>query len=278
MNARSLCLVIFDASEARWLVPRASELAAGLDAHLTAIHPFTPILFANAVGSEPMLFSSMIEWEETESARIRALLEETLRRDGIQGEYRAQAGLHGTDAFLLAGGRGADLVIVGTNGTEARSPDDRVTVHRMIRDLGRPVLVLPEEAGGLRGPASRIVIGWTETREAARAAHDARLLAAPGAEIELVSVLRRAEEAAPGISSREDLAAALDRHGFRVTLSDRSGTADDRAETLLRAAREAGADLLVTGAFGHSQVYDMLIGAVTRDLLENAKLPVLLSR
>ena len=43
-------------------------------------------------------------------------------------------------------------------------------------------------------------------------------------------------------------------------------------------AFESGADMIVTGAFGHSRVYDFVIGAVTRDLLHNAELPVLYSK
>ena len=41
---------------------------------------------------------------------------------------------------------------------------------------------------------------------------------------------------------------------------------------------ERGADLIVTGAFGHSRLYDFVIGAVTLDLMKDAECPVLFSR
>jgi nucleotide-binding universal stress UspA family protein len=36
--------------------------------------------------------------------------------------------------------------------------------------------------------------------------------------------------------------------------------------------------MLATGAFGHSRAYDFVIGAATRALLNDAKLPVLFSK
>lgn len=275
MKNRTFLLVVFDGTEADWLVDKAADTASGFDAHLTVLHPFTPIVFAAGFEAEPIIFSSMLDWEETEAAAIRSRVEEALRRNGLQGEYRAQTGLYGAEAFLLGGARAADVVLIGATGD--RSPDDRLLAHRLIREAGRPVLVLGRNSA-LPGPAKRIVMGWTETREATRAVHDAIHLATPGAEITLLSLYGRASEVSQGLSGGEDLAAALDRIGFRVTVTERPANPDERAAELLRCARETQADLLVTGAFGHSQVYDMLVGAATRDLLNEAPIPTLLSR
>lgn len=275
MTTHTFVLVIFDATEAEGLIERAAAAAVGFDAHLTALHPFNPVFYANGMGAEPVIFSNLLEWEETESARIRTLFEEALRRNGLQGEYRAQTVLYGTENFLLGGTRAADVVLLGA--TAERSPDDRTLAHRVVREAGRPILVLGPKAGISR-PAEKVVIGWTNTREATRAAHDAMTLAAPGAEVTLLSLHNRASEVTLGLTSRDDLAAALDRAGFSVTTAERPATAEERAAELVRFATESGADLLATGAFGHSQVYDMLVGAVTRDLLDHAPTAILLSR
>lgn len=275
MKTRTFLLVVFDRAEADWLVDRAADTASGFGAHLTVLHPFTPIIFPGGFEAEPMIFSTLLDWEETESAAIRSKVEDALRRNGLQGEYRAQSGLYGAEAFLLGGARAADVVLIGATGE--RSPDDRILAHRLIREAGRPVLVLGRSSA-LPGPADRIVMGWTETREATRAVHDAIGLAAPEAELTLLSLHGRASEVSSGLGGREDLAAALDRMGFRVTVTERPANPDERAAELVRCARETDADLLVTGAFGHSQVYDMLVGAVTRDLLDEAPIATLVSR
>lgn len=275
MATRTFALILFDAISATWLIEKAVETAVGFNAHLTALHPFNPVVFTDGTGGDPMIFATMLEWDEKESAKIRAQFDETLRKNGLQGEYRAQKGLYGSESFLLGGTRGADMVIVAT--TADCSPDDRVLAHRMIREAGRPVLVLGQESS-LCAPAKRIVIGWTETREATRAAHDVLGLAASGADITLVSLHSKASDVTPGLTAREDLAAAFDRAGFSVTIAERPATAEDRVAELVRFAREVDADLLATGAFGHSQVYDLFIGAVTRDLVDRAPLPILISR
>ncbi|TFL16389.1 universal stress protein [Jannaschia formosa] len=276
MTARTLALIVFDSTEAAWLIPMASSVAFSLDAHLTVLHPFRPIVFASGYMAEPSYYASIRAWEEEEAEKIRELVREQTRANGLQYEYRPQKDLYGAESYLLSSARGADLILLGSNRAPGRSPDDRGLAERLIRAAGRPVLVL-DEASRPALPAERIVIGWSDTREATRAAHDALTLAAPGAAIELVTVLAHAYEDRPGLDAREDLAAAFDRLGFQVTVTDRSGVAGDRAAELVRAAREGGAGLLATGAFGHSRLYDFAIGAVTRDLLETAEIPLLVS-
>lgn len=277
MGVKTICLVIFDLAEAAWLTEKTCELATSLDAHVIGIHPFIPVIFAGGLGAEPVIFPSINEWELSESAKIQDVFQDRTSKEDLRAEFRRQDSMYGAETFLLSSARGADLVVMGTNASDTRSPDDRSLAERFIRNIGRPVLVLSPEAS-LAAPPKRLVVGWSETREATRAAHDALLLAAPGASIELVSLLARPSDNPAGLDSRDDFAAALDRRGFKATTSDRISNAEDRAEALLSFALEQGADLLVTGAFGHSQVYDFVIGAVTRDLLKKATLPILMSK
>jgi len=47
---------------------------------------------------------------------------------------------------------------------------------------------------------------------------------------------------------------------------------------LLAAASEFGADLMCMGAYSHSRLRQLVLGGVTRHVLEHASLPVLMSR
>ena len=49
------------------------------------------------------------------------------------------------------------------------------------------------------------------------------------------------------------------------------------ADILLNRASEFSADLLVVGAYGHSRLREFLLGGVTRSLLREMTVPVLLS-
>lgn len=277
MTIKTIALIIFDSAEAEWLIRKFAALAISLDAHVTGLHSFSHTVFYDGMIADPMFYATHREWEEKESKKIQNLFDETMRKNDVRAEFRRQDAIYGSEPFLLAGARGADLVVMGTNGSGNRSPDDQALAERVIRNLGRPVLILSPKAEFV-APFERLAIGWSETREATRAAHDAVELAKPGAKINLISLLAHAGDETPGADSREDLAAALDRRGYKVTTTDRMATVDHRGDELLRAAAEFDADLLVAGAFGHSQFYDFVIGAVTSHLLKKAGLPVLLSR
>jgi nucleotide-binding universal stress UspA family protein len=49
------------------------------------------------------------------------------------------------------------------------------------------------------------------------------------------------------------------------------------AETLLAAAAELGAGLLVMGGYSHSRVRELIFGGVTAHVLRGAALPVLMA-
>ncbi len=49
------------------------------------------------------------------------------------------------------------------------------------------------------------------------------------------------------------------------------------AEALLSHAADFGADLVVSGGYGHSRAWELALGGVTRTLLKSMTVPVLLS-
>jgi nucleotide-binding universal stress UspA family protein len=277
MHPKTIALVILGRDEADWIIPSACRLAACLDAHLTAIYPYTPFAMYGDIVVDPSIYVAVQDTQKEDSDVVEALFAESVRKHDIRGEFRGQDTRFSAERYLLSSTRSSDLAVIASGPIGGLMPDDRQVAEQLIRRCGRPVLVLPKESD-FSGPAERILIGWSDTREAARAAHDVLALAAPDATVDLLAVSGPETEPAPGLDTREDLAAALDRRGFRVTVTDRAAPAAERGEALLTAAREWGADLVATGAFGHSAVYDFVIGAVTSHLLANAKVPVLVSK
>jgi nucleotide-binding universal stress UspA family protein len=49
------------------------------------------------------------------------------------------------------------------------------------------------------------------------------------------------------------------------------------SDVLIRHLRDANADLLVMGAYGHSRFREAILGGATRDMLEKAEVPVFLA-
>lgn len=277
MNTKSLALILFDLPEARWLLPKAASLARGLDAHLTVLHAYRPVFYYDIIGPEPMIYATIDHWREDASDPIRQIFEAEVKANDILADYREHAVIGGAEPFLLAAGRTADFVIFGTDAAPNRAPDDRSLMERLVRQLGRPALVLHPDSA-IQAPFQRLVIGWSDTREAARAAHDAIAVAADGAQIQIVTIVSDPEDSMAMTDQQGDLAAALNRRGFAVTVNERHASAPSRAAALLGACKDFGGDVIVAGAFGHSRVYDFVIGAVTRELLATSQYPLVLSR
>ena len=75
-----------------------------------------------------------------------------------------------------------------------------------------------------------------------------------------------------------DIAHHLARHGAQVEVRRLSSNGKGVGRLLLSQAAAFRADLLVMGAYGHSHLREWMFGGVTRTVLYEADLPVLLSR
>ncbi|MEX0760592.1 MAG: universal stress protein, partial [Tistlia sp.] len=49
------------------------------------------------------------------------------------------------------------------------------------------------------------------------------------------------------------------------------------ADTILSSASDLGSDLLVMGAYGHSRLRELVLGGVTRSVLQHLAMPALMS-
>ena len=169
--------------------------------------------------------------------------------------------------------RCADLVIIGQ--TERRFGEyGFVNPGEAILRMGRPTLVVPKGVGRLQ--AEHVVIGWKDTREARRAVLDALPFLHEAARVTIVELCGPGEEKT-ALERIDDVMRYLTRHqikgGPRVLLQkEGSGAAQ-----LIRLAQDEGADLLVTGAYGHSRMGEWIFGGMTRELLETSPICCLMS-
>lgn len=169
--------------------------------------------------------------------------------------------------------RRSDLVVMQA------PPHANHTTHARILESallagGAPVAVTPSH--WRPGPVGkRVLIAWDQSREAARAAHDALDLVAPDAEITVASIADGADEDA-ALSARA-FASHLARGSLRVEGAVYANTEGGVPATLAHIARETGADLLVMGGYRHARLQQNLFGGVTRSLLHDAPLPILLA-
>jgi nucleotide-binding universal stress UspA family protein len=75
-----------------------------------------------------------------------------------------------------------------------------------------------------------------------------------------------------------ELAGYLALHGIQTEAAQFRPIEKDVGRGLLEGARAFGADFMAMGAYSHSRLRQLILGGVTRHVLENATIPVLMNR
>ncbi|MGG6896944.1 universal stress protein [Rhizobium sp. BR 315] len=170
----------------------------------------------------------------------------------------------------------ADITLIGS---EMTSDEDLrgFAVDGALFHSPTPALMVPKGAP-LVWPSKTALIAWDSSHEAGRAVHQA------------INVLKKAERvhvtmvdpvALSGLQGEEpgaDIAAYLARHGINVSVDVVASGSRPINDVLLQHAGDVDADLVVMGCYGHSRVRERIFGGVTRAMLQQTNLPILMAR
>lgn len=163
--------------------------------------------------------------------------------------------------------RHSDLTVLGRRHHMDLMPAN--LIESLLINSGRPVVIAPDSA--IEGSMRTILVGWKETGECARALTAAMPLLLKADRVVLFTA---AEAGSPIAGDVNHLAQQLAWNGVAAEPRTQCESKEPVARQLVEAAAEARADLLVIGGFGHSLLREHVLGGVTRDLLEEARLPM----
>ncbi len=141
----------------------------------------------------------------------------------------------------------------------------------VVFESGRPVLLVPETLP--LDITDHVLIAWNGSLEASRAVFGAMPLLRLA---NRVSIFTAGQDDSESVDPN-DLADALSLHGIRVQIVTPAGLGSSTGEALLGAATRQNATLIVMGAYTHSRLRQLFLGGVTRHLLANAPVPLLMS-
>jgi nucleotide-binding universal stress UspA family protein len=219
------------------------------------------------------------------AARAPAVLREQAEVAAHEFELRCKAAGHSSfeshaeigesGGVTAAWGRCSDLVIVGQ--TDVDKPVSGVAQdlpQQVLLKSGAPLLVVPY-AGTFTTIGRKVLVGWKDTREAARAVRDALPLISNADDVHLLEA-REPPATSQSQASIAGAAAWLTSHGLVVRTEHDAGL-DHVGDRLLSRAADLGADLIVVGGYGHSRLREWVLGGVTHRLLRQMTVPTLLS-
>lgn len=254
----------------------AEALAEQYGARITGI--FTnllpdPALFAGDFGITAIgqLVDAVTEEGDASEKRLR----QRLTRLGPAHELRRLDAFPGLlEQAVATEARWNDLFVASCPRDEDQTRW-RPLIESVMFDAGRGLYLLPPEAAP-RSPVRTVLIGWTDTRQSARAVAEALPLIAQATQVHVVAVREEAHGRMGGAEVLADISAHLARYGVEATATVLN-TQTTATDAILAEARRISADLIVVGAYGHSRFREWVLGGVTADLLESSPVPLFLA-
>ncbi len=285
----TLLAVVSDGDSGRAPLDAAIQVGRDFQSHVTALHvkadaaQVVPLVGEGMSGAMVEEMMSMAEKDaQSRAQRARAMFDEYTSRwrialvdqppapQELSACWREESGDEEEVVARLA--RLADMTLVGRPTASETQPPFGATLNAALFESGRPVLAVPPLP--IASIGRRVAIAWNGSSEAARAVAAAMpFLARPGTP---VTILHAEEEGASKTGPQE----LADYLAWRSILAEKrvvSPKGGRTGEALLEAAQQAGADLLVMGAYTHSRLRQLILGGVTRHVLAEARIPVLLT-
>ncbi len=256
----------------------ATQLALQYGAHLTGVYlihqPEVPSAIRAELGAD-FLLERYQQWRGGQIDEVKSKYEELCARAGLAGAEFRLVENQPEDAIAVHA-RYADLLILGQD--VANDEPSMITTGfagRTMLASGRPVLILPY-AGTFEHIGKHVLLPWNASREAARAVIDGLPFLERAEKVTVLSV-NPSKTGGHGQQPGADIAVFLARHGVRVEIDDNDAGEVEVGEWLLSRAYDLDIDLIVMGGYGHSRLRELAFGGVTRTILAEMTVPVLMS-
>ena len=264
---KNILLLAHDDAGQEARLQAALDLARALDGHLVCLDVAqVPALAGDYFGAAE---GALLEAEREREIANQARLADRLEGEDVPWELREATG-DIPDCMIEEAGL-ADLVVVNRRLDEDAFPDMRAIASSVVLKAGKPVVAVAEDDRGFDVHGTALV-AWNGSRPVMNAIVAAvPLLKLAGSVIlfEIADGLRRAPA--------EDAARYLSRHGVHATV-DRI---DNRTTAPSDLIRDACASLqpgyCVMGAYGHAQLREAIFGGVTRSMLSDSPVPLVIA-
>ena len=288
MAIRKLLLPLTGTAAGEAALATALMTARIWTAHVTALHvrvdsrDVAPLAGEGLSGAMIEEMMSATEKESTDRAHaVRAMFERFVAAQGVTVTDARRGATVPTASFATITGREEDLVAQQArladltivphpdSGEDVSSSD---ALHAVLFDSGRPVLIAPRKTPETIG--TRICIAWNGTAESAAAVLGVLPWLQRATAVRILTsdeYHRRGPQAA-------DLVDYLNLHGISPDIASFRAIDKEVGAGLLAAARDFGADLVAMGAYSHSRLRQLILGGVTRHVLEKSAIPVMMNR
>lgn len=180
-------------------------------------------------------------------------------------------------AILAFHARHADMTFLGQPNPDKDSAHFlEALLEGVLFASGRPVYLVPY----IGRPDTKIrtaVIAWDGGKKAVRAVNDAIPLLQGRGEAIVLIINPEDRKEAHGDNPGAEIAAHLERHEVKTKVEILRHSEITPGTAMLNYLADAGADLLIMGAYSHSRLREKAFGGATETILHQMTTPVLMS-
>jgi nucleotide-binding universal stress UspA family protein len=281
MTLKNIGVFVDATPEGEKRIDFAATLADRCGAHLAGIHVVSGVRPEYrsdyyVIGEKAIrtLLDQRRAADEAATSNVRRRFEAISAKRDLSTEFRViRRG--GPDEDITLSSLHSDLVVIGQR--ELQELPGYASPEKLLLASGAPILVIPR-GWKSESMGNKILVAWNASREARRAVADALPFLVAAGSVTLLVVDSGERAGRHGEEPGADIALYLARHGVHVDVEQMSSHGVPVADIILSCARDHGVDLIVIGAYSHARSVEMVFGGVTRTLLKQAPIPVLMSR
>ncbi len=256
----------------------AFKLARNFDARITGLFVVPDYVVPSYVEAQ---VSVDVITEVIEKALARA--EETMttyqkRADDAGVSMKGQVMEGQINPILREHSKYSDLLLLGQDQPEDPDNASYGLADSLLFEGACACMVVPH-SGKLSTPGKRILLTWNASRESARALREAMPLLSRAETVVVLSSEPDSgdSDTASGHPHARELTKFLELHGIDTISSGISDLDMSATNAIVGQAADMNADLIVMGAYGHTRLREIILGGVTRDLIKQAPVPLLLA-
>jgi len=264
---KNVLLLIHDDAGEEARFQAALDLVRAISGHLTCLDIVqAPVLVGAGYAMVDAELALLADARDREAANRRRI-EARLAVEDIAWDWTDATG---NIARLLEAEAGlADIIVLNTQFANHEPPDMRAIASDIIMRAGKPILAVPQEIRSL-DLSGQALIAWNGAPAVAETLRAVTPLLALAAGVTIVEIGKI--DGPPA----EDAAAYLSRHGIHARIDRHIPLEWTVGDALLAASRDRHPAYCVIGAYGHSRLRERLIGGVTRRMLAESPVPLLL--
>jgi nucleotide-binding universal stress UspA family protein len=285
MSIRKIVVPLIGAGSDAKALATGFQIAKAEGAHVDGVYlrpdPADAVPYVGDAASAAIiedLYEATKAAADAASALAKAALERTAAKAGVPLVTEIGSGPRPSARFIdkmgsvakvvIAKARLADLVVCAEVNA---NPPILAAFEAALIGARRPVLIAPKAEGTPIGTCA--VIAWNGSTEAAQAVSNALPFLKKAQRVTVLAGDSEDMEPAPA----KALCAYLGLHGIASEAESFQTKGKPVGAAILDRAEALKADLIVMGGYGHSRLREFILGGVTRHMLQNAGMAILLA-